>query len=250
MTDLSYQLYSSREFPPLGDTMRMLKSIGYSQVEAYSGLFTDLAGLKAALEQTGLSMPSSHFSLEIIENEPARVIDIAGMLGIQTIFCPYILAELRPGDAAGWREFGARLERAGESLRAAGLGFGWHNHDFEFVALGDGSVPMEHILAGGSSLAWEADLAWIVRGGGDPAEWISRHGDRIKAVHVKDIAPAGECADEDGWADVGYGTMDWKALLDALKSSAAEILIMEHDKPSDDERFARRSFNSVKRFKG
>jgi sugar phosphate isomerase/epimerase len=250
MTEISYQLYSSREFPPLGDTMRMLKSIGYSQVEAYASLFDDLAGIKAALEQTGLSMPSSHFSLEMIEKEPGKVLDIAGTLGIRSIFCPYIVAELRPGDAAGWRGFGARLERAGEPLRAAGLGFGWHNHDFEFAALDDGSVPMEHILAGGPSLAWEADLAWIVRGGGDPVDWISRHGDRMTAVHVKDIAPAGECADEDGWADVGFGTMDWKALFDALKSSAAVLFIMEHDKPSDDERFARRSFSSVKRFKG
>ena len=49
----------------------------------------------------------------------------------------------------------------------------------------------------------------MIRGGADPLEWMRPYGNRITAVHVKDIAPAGESADEDGWADVGHGTVDW-----------------------------------------
>ena len=37
-------------------------------------------------------------------------------------------------------------------------------------------------------------------------------------MHVKDIAPAGEAADEDGWADLGAGTVDWAGLIGALKA--------------------------------
>ena len=70
--------------------------------------------------------------------------------------------------------------------------------------LADGSLPIEHLL--GDRLLWEADLAWAVRGGVDPRQWIERYRGRIPLVHVKDIAPAGEKADEDGWADVGTGT--------------------------------------------
>ena len=33
MTDFSYQLYSSRNFPPLADTLRMVAEVGYTQVE-------------------------------------------------------------------------------------------------------------------------------------------------------------------------------------------------------------------------
>ena len=29
MSDISYQLYSSRNFPPLLDTLKMLKALGY-----------------------------------------------------------------------------------------------------------------------------------------------------------------------------------------------------------------------------
>lgn len=105
---------------------------------------------------------------------------------------------------------------------------------------------MEEILNGGSGLAWEADIAWIVRGGGDPFEWIAQHGNRISSVHVKDIALEGHCVDEDGWEDVGHGTMDWKGLMAALRATPATLYVMEHDKPNDHERFARRSIAAAR----
>jgi hypothetical protein len=36
---------------------------------------------------------------------------------------------------------------------------------------------------------------------------MRRHAGRVNAVHVKDFAPAGTNLDEDGWADVGAGTL-------------------------------------------
>ena len=107
---------------------------------------------------------------------------------------------------------------------------------------------MALILEGGPSLKWEADIAWIVRGNADPIEWIGRYSDRIAAAHIKDIAPAGTKTDEDGWDDVGHGTMDWKGIWAALKKTPASIFVMEHDKPSDDKRFASRSIAAAKAF--
>lgn len=246
MTDLSYQLYSSRNFPPLSETLTMLAALGYSQVEGYGGLYDDLGALVNGLKQSGLTMPSGHFGLDMLEDQPDRVLEIAKATGMKNLYCPHIIEDLRPVDAEGWRVFGARLEQVGKPIVADGLTFGWHNHDFEFVKQTDGSTPMEEILAGGPSLSWEADIAWIVRGGGDPLDWISRHGSRINAVHVKDIAQEGHCVDEDGWEDVGHGTMDWTGLMEALKSSNAQLFVMEHDNPNDHERFARRSIEAIR----
>src|SRR5690606_11535324 len=100
-------------------------------------------------------------------------------------------------------------------------------------------VPMQAILDGGPDLEWEADIAWIVRGGGDPFEWLEKHAQRITAAHVKDIAPEGEKLDEDGWADPGSGMLDWAALYKMLENTRARLFVMEHDNPSDDERFAK-----------
>ncbi|WP_163266098.1 sugar phosphate isomerase/epimerase family protein [Chelativorans alearense] len=249
MTSFSYQLYSSREFPPLPDTLKMLKSLGYAQVEGYGGVYGDIPALKSALSEAGLVMASGHFGLDMLENEPDKAIEIARTVGMKAAYCPFLAPDQRPADAAGYARLGERLQKAGEPLVKAGLVFGWHNHDFEFRALPDGAIPQAEIFKGGPDLSWEADIAWIVRGGADPLAWIDSHGDRISAVHVKDIAPAGENADEDGWADVGTGTMDWKAIMDTVRGKTkAELFIMEHDKPSDHERFARRSIENASKF--
>ncbi|RMC34769.1 sugar phosphate isomerase/epimerase family protein [Paracoccus alkanivorans] len=239
MPVLSYQLYSSRNFAGLEQTCAMLAQLGYEAVEPFGGLFDDPDTLQRAVEANGLRAPSAHINLTDLESDPARFVDLAGRLGIRTYYVPFIQPDQRPKDALGWREFGARLSRAGTPLREAGLGFGWHNHDFEFKAEADGTVPMQAILDGGPDLEWEADIAWIVRGGGDPFEWLEKHAQRITAAHVKDIAPEGEKLDEDGWADPGSGTLDWAALYKALENTRARIFVMEHDNPSDDERFAK-----------
>ncbi|MEM7465207.1 MAG: sugar phosphate isomerase/epimerase, partial [Pseudomonadota bacterium] len=203
------------------------------------------SGLAAMLGQAGLKMPSGHFGLAELENKSDELIGAARQLEIQSVYCPFLDGADRPDTKSGWHEFGARLQKIGEPYRAAGLRFGWHNHDFEFQPTEDGAIPMHAILEGGPDLSWEADIAWIVRGGADPVDWIERYGNRISAVHVKDIASPGECADEDGWADVGYGTMDWPAIFSALKSTPCQLYVVEHDNPNDDERFARRSYEKI-----
>ena len=104
------------------------------------------------------------------------------------------------------------------------------------------------IFEGGPDLEWEADIAWVIKGGGDPFHWIGAFKNRITAVHVKDIAPAGENADEDGWADVGHGTLDWPRLMAALTQTKAKNFIMEHDNPKDARRFAERSLAAAQSF--
>ncbi len=136
-----------------------------------------------------------------------------------------------------------------ENCRKAGLRFAWHNHDFEFVPCRDGAVPQRVILDAAPEIGWEMDVAWVVRGGADPMQWIDEYASRIVAAHVKDIAPAGEAQEEDGWADVGHGTMDWPAIIKALRDKTpARVFVMEHDNPSDVERFARRSIEAAKNF--
>jgi sugar phosphate isomerase/epimerase len=246
---LCYQLYSSRNFPPLSATLQMLADLGYQGVEGYGALYTDaaqVAALAEGLRATGLAMPTAHFGLEQLETDPAGVVSIARRLGIRRIYCPYLQPEHRPADAAGWHALGARLQAAGAPVRAAGFGFGWHNHDFELRALPDGQIPQDLILAGGPDLEWEIDVAWVVRGGADPLDWITRHANRITSAHVKDIAPAGQNTDQDGWADVGQGTVDWRGIMAALRATPCETFILEHDNPSDHARFARVSLAAVK----
>ncbi|MEO9826662.1 MAG: sugar phosphate isomerase/epimerase [Paracoccaceae bacterium] len=241
--NFSYQLYSSRNFPPLSNVLKELGTLGYAHVEGYGGLFqglSDVAALQANLESNGLTMPTAHIGLDMIEDDSDTVIGIAKTLGIAQIYAPHIGEDQRGGDAAGWRAFGARLAEAGKPLEDAGIRFGWHNHDFEFTQ-GSEIHPMDWIFEGAPDLAFEFDLAWCLRAGVDHLGFIERHGDRLLAAHIKDIAPVGEKADEDGWADVGDGVIDWRATFDALAKTKCKYYVAEHDNPSDGSRFASRS---------
>ena len=253
MTEFSYQLYSSRKFPPLLDTLQMLVDVGYAQVEGYGALYADpgaMKGLQAALAATGLSMPTAHVSLEMLRDEPDQVLKIARALGITAVFAPHVAAPDRPADAAGWAAFGRHLAALGAPLWDAGLQFGWHNHDFEFADLGGAERPIDLILQGDDRLVLELDVAWVQVGGQNPLDWIAKYAKRIVSAHIKDIAPAGTATDEDGWADVGHGVMNWPTLMAALRKTATRHFIIEHDNPSDHRRFAKRSLAAAQSFQG
>jgi sugar phosphate isomerase/epimerase len=248
MTDFSYQLYSSRKFGPLPETLKMLADAGYAQVEGFGALYADDAAigvLEKGLKDTGLAMPTGHFGLDMVKGDPKKVLSIAKRLGLKGVIVPYIMPDDRPKDAKGWEAYGKSLAAAGKAIRDAGLFFGYHNHDFEYVPTG-GHLPIDLILGADDSLLLEFDVAWSVRGNTDPMITINRYGNRIRCAHVKDIAPSGQNVDQDGWADVGDGIVRWPSLMAALRRAGTEYFIVEHDNPSDDKRFATRSLAAVK----
>ena len=246
---ISYQLYSSRKFGPLNDTLRMLADLGYDAVEAYGALYADDAatdGLAGALKETGLKTPSGHVGLDMCRDRADRALDIATALGMTYVFVPHLKPEERPTDASGWSAFGKSLTEIGKPFRDAGLKFGYHNHDFELVPTDTGDYPLDLILEADPELILEFDVAWCVRAGVDPMVVIENHGARLKAAHMKDIAPAGQSTNEDGWADPGHGIMDWPGLSSAIRAKGCELFVMEHDNPSDDARFARNAIATAK----
>lgn len=248
MTDFSYQLYCSRNFGPMDQTLRMVADLGYTGVEGYGALYADpaaVAATKAALDDTGLEMRSGHFGLPQLSADPDGVMAIAKALGIRHIYCPFLPPEDRPDDRDGWAAFGQQLMSIGAPFTDAGLTFGWHNHAFEFEPLADGTLPIDAMLAG-NDLSFEFDVAWGVVAGSNPLDTIARYGDRITAAHVKDRAPEGENAAEDGWADLGEGVIDWPTIIRALRTAGCTHFVMEHDNPSDDSRFARVSLAHAK----
>jgi sugar phosphate isomerase/epimerase len=244
----SYQLYSSRNHGPVEKTFAMLAASGYSEVEGYGGVYGDPIGLRKQLDAQGLTMPGGHFAIEMLEKKPKQVLSIARTLGMNTLVMPYLDAGARPASARGWKAFAKRLNALAVAYRAEGFAVAWHNHDFEFAKLKDGSVPMAVILENAPLIDWEIDVAWVVRGGANPLKWIKAHGAVITIAHVKDIAPKGENAAEDGWADVGHGTMNWASYIAALGQTRCMHYVMEHDNPADDARFAKRSIAAAKRF--
>lgn len=244
----AYQLYSSRNFGPVENTLAMLKAAGYSAVEGFGGVYEEPAKLRAALDANGLVMPSGHFGLDTLEDRPDEVMAFARTLGMTTLVMPWLARELRPSGSSGWRALARRLDTLTRRYRPEGFAVAYHNHDFEFVRTAEGAVPQALLFEAAPLLDWEIDVAWVVRGGEDAVKWISDYRSIITIAHVKDIAPAGRNADEDGWSDVGQGTVDWKACMAALSNSRCMSFVMEHDNPKDDRRFATTSIAAARAF--
>src|SRR5262245_5046538 len=132
----SFQLYSARKFPPLEAQLEALAAIGFDAVEPYRGNFdNDAAGFRKKLDAVGLACPTAHLPLDLIDTDRDAFVAIAQTLGLETAILPYLVAEQRPKDAAGWKALAARLTEHAAALAETGLKLAWHNHDFEFHAL-------------------------------------------------------------------------------------------------------------------
>jgi sugar phosphate isomerase/epimerase len=245
LNGLSFQLYSARLLEPLEAQFDLLKGLGYTKVEPYGGLLNDPQALKRQLQSHGMTAPTVHVGLDRLRADPVAAIRLCRELGVQTIYAPAPPPGERDGGEAEWTALGRELHRIGRIASAEGLKFGWHNHHWEFAKAADGRRYIDLLLEEAPDLVWEADLAWIVRGGADPVAELKRYASRIEAIHVKDIAAAGQCVDEDGWADPGYGVLDWPTLVPLLKAIGVTLFVAEHDKPNDVARFARRAFATV-----
>jgi sugar phosphate isomerase/epimerase len=203
----------------------------------------DPAAFRRKIDRAGLRCFGFHMPLPSASAEWDRFVDIAVRLGARLMIPAWIGPERRGRDAAGWRAVGAAL-REGRA-RAAGVTVAWHNHDFEYALLADGSRPIDHLLAeAGDNVGFEIDCGWVVRGHADPAAELARYAPRIVAIQVKDTAPLGTLQDG-GWTATGDGIIDWSRLWPHFRKTRADHLVVERDNPADWRVFARRSFACV-----
>ena len=245
--NLSFQLYSARFEPSLDAKLAELAGLGYGMVEPYGGLYADLDALRAGLDAHGLRAPTGHFNFGDIRADAARVVAIATALKMEVVVVSALPKDEREKDLDGWKAVARDLAAHARRFTDAGFGFAWHNHAFEFVELEDGSMPLDHLLACAPEMQWQVDIGWVVRGGQDPDSLFKEYGERVFSIHLKDLAPDGECLDEDGWADVGHGVFDWSIWWPRLTRLAPKLHVVEHDKPTDYRRFARRSAETFRR---
>jgi sugar phosphate isomerase/epimerase len=241
---ISFALYSSRNFPPLEAQLEGLKKIGYWGVEPFLPIYEkDPKEFRKKIDAVGLACPCFHMSFTGLVDEPDRFIDIAHTIGARIMITPWLPPEERGKTADAWKKIGAALAKGAEKAGAAGLSVAWHNHDFEFLPLPDGSRPIDHLFAAaGDRVGFEIDIAWVLRGHADPAAELARYADRITVIQVKDTAPPGTTA-EGGWTATGDGIVDWDVLWPLFRRTKSEHLVAEHDNPADWRVYAKRTFD-------
>lgn len=231
MLDLAVQLYSLRHLPDLATALDAVADAGYGFVETVHTQGLKAVELKDRLAARNLQVCSAHVALEQLENDLNATLTAHKYLETPLLVVPFLPAERRPQDRAGWQALGEHLAGIATQCRAAGFEVAYHNHDFELVDVG-GQLGLD-VLLDASQLQLELDLGWVARAGHHPLENLRHYADRCVRLHIKDVALASENTDEDGWADVGSGVLTWGEILVEAKRLELAYLIVEHDLPKD-----------------
>ncbi len=241
------QLYTVKEMMAENATLA-LKSVaaaGYREVE-FAGYFdTTPQEYKTILNGEDLKAPSFHLSyVDCLQQEKLEeAINIAQILNHNYLVIPYLIDEHRKG-LDDYRNVAENLSKIAETCRAAGLGFAYHNHEFEFVEL-EGQIPYDILLSETDAdlVKMELDLCWVHAAGKSAVEYIEANPGRFPLFHVKDIK-------EDGTlCPVGQGTVDFAAIFAKAEKAGLKHAYVEHDKAPDPLASISQSFTFLKNAK-
>ncbi|HVW50562.1 MAG TPA: sugar phosphate isomerase/epimerase [Trinickia sp.] len=241
---LSVQIFSLRNAGNLDRQLDIVAQAGFRHVELIGSLLDDASATRDKLEARGLTASSSHVSIAALRERIQDVASACRTIGCGQLFMPSVPPAERDSGADYWRALGRELGAFASRLADEGIALGYHNHHWELGVKDGGATALELLFesAGKNPLTWQVDVAWLVRGGADPLQWLRRYSGRVVSAHAKDLAPSGEKLDEDGWTDVGHGVMNWAVLAPACRAAGARFFVAEHDNPNDAERFARNAY--------
>jgi sugar phosphate isomerase/epimerase len=185
MSELSVQLYTVREAlaEDFEGTLGKLASFGFTQVEPFA--FVNFADqLRSGLSNNGLTAPTAH--VHLVGEDHAAICELAAELGIETIIEPYV-------DPTRWQAEADISEIASElnevATKAAGYGIrvGYHNHHFELESKIAGVHALEVMVDRlDPEVVLEVDTYWAYAGGADVPALLTRLGERVVALHIKD----------------------------------------------------------------
>ncbi|MBM0203038.1 sugar phosphate isomerase/epimerase [Micromonospora sp. STR1s_5] len=226
------QLYTLRDqlAADLPGTLDALRRIGYRRVEHAGFVGRTAAQFRAALDEAGLRSTSGHVGIPQPFDAATweQALADANVVGCKKIVHPYFGRDASGQpirDPAVYRALARDLNRAGRLAERAGLDFGYHNHQLEFVPLTGGSTGFDILSSQTDSrlVHFELDLYWTWRGAHDPVDVIRANRGRIRQVHVKDLDVEG------GFADLGDGVIDFGRIFAHEREAGIEEYIVERD---------------------
>lgn len=231
--------------------MKQVKAMGYDGVEL-AGLYgLDPAYVRDTLAKIGLVPISAHVPLVDMMADMDKVVADYSVVGVKYLVVPYLPEEYRH-NTPGYPVVIEAMKRIGAAAKAAGMKLLYHNHDFEFVTLADGTFGFDDIYTQIPTdlLMVEPDTCWIKVAGQNPAEYVRKYGSRCEIVHLKDFIKEGnpknlykligieteESEEETGifeFRPVGFGQQIWEPILAAAEGAGSKWVVVEQDEHYD-----------------
>ena len=244
---LGLQLWTVRQLMAAepAKTLAAVKHAGYSQVELMDVMDADVLvplAREQGLEVTSAFIPWNTIGEENPQNVPtlAMMLDKATKNGLQHLVFGYIGKGARE-TADQYRGIAQRANAAAQKCRAANIQLCYHNHSFEFKPLGNGQTGYDIFVEqfDPDMMKFEVDVFWVAVGGRDPVELIRKLDGRVSQVHLKDVKPDTPVIyDEsevpaDAFQEVGDGTLDMAAIIDASRKAGVVQCHVEQDQTPD-----------------
>jgi sugar phosphate isomerase/epimerase len=229
--EIGLQLWSVRDAMQADakGTIDSIGKIGYTFVEAAGygdGKFYGMvpAEFKAAVEANGMVFLSSHTGQSVPDSANwdktmtwwDQAIAAHKEAGVKYIAQPW-MDSVGYTTLTGLQRYCDYFNAVGEKCKAAGIRFGYHNHDKEFGQI-DSVTIYDYMLKNtdSSKVFFQLDLYWIKVGGKKAVDYFNNYPGRFELWHVKDKAELGN-----------NPTQDFKPIFEASEKAGMKHFIVE-----------------------
>jgi len=227
---IGIQLYTLRDLiaADFMGTLKKIRKAGYNSVEAAGYGDRKFYGYspkeyKEIVTDLGLQPTSSHSSVNP-ENISSAIEDHLSA-GMDYIVVPWIPKE-KYNTPDAYKKLADDFNIIGKACKEAGLGFGYHNHAFEFEKMGD-QIPYNILIENTDPkyVFMQVDLFWMVYGGHQPEEYFTKYPGRFELWHIKDMdnTPARESV------EVGDGIINYAKVFKMKDLSGMKHFFVEQE---------------------
>ena len=194
---IGLQLWSVREMmgTDAEGTLKRLSEIGYRELETANYQDGKVYGMtpadfRALVEKYGMKVTSCHIGRGWDPAEEAQIMawwDQA-IVDHKALGCKYIVVpSIFIGDTLeGLKGICEYFNKVAAKVKAAGMMFGYHNHNFEFREI-EGVIAYDYMLENTSKdVNFEMDVYWVRAGGKEPVDYLNKYAGRFPVLHIKD----------------------------------------------------------------
>lgn len=213
------------------ETIQTMKAQGYESIQI-SGFVYDAEKIKAYADEFDMHIGLTHTPIPKIIEETDEVIRLHRIMGADVVGVGH------PGEYVengffNVEKFIEDIEPAVKKIQEAGLGFAYHNHDFEFENKG-GYCDMD-VLFEKTNWYFILDTGWCDVAGADVFVAIKKYASRLKYVHLKDFRESREEDSNtiDRIVPLFHGKVPVLEIIQALKEvGTVEVAYVEQDTAS------------------
>jgi sugar phosphate isomerase/epimerase len=229
---IGLQLYSVRDDmgKDVAGTLKAVGESGYKFVETAGygdGLMygIDPVEFKNLCESNGLQFLGAHTGQAVPTEETwdetmawwDTCIAAHKAAGVKWIVQPWMGGSAYES-LEGLKDYCEYFNAVGEKCNAAGIRFGYHNHDQEFTTEYEGKPLYDWMLelTDPEKVMFQLDLYWIAEGGKNALDYFEKYPGRFELWHIKDEKELGES-----------GKMDFASVFAEREKSGAKYGIVE-----------------------